>query len=72
MGAFGRKEQRAVVYVMSDSSHSPDRTYALVLVQNHQLSPFIRTGRPGFVLGQCNIGKHYFIEADRAGFASAA
>jgi hypothetical protein len=43
-----------------------------VLAQNHQLNPFIRTGRPGFVLGQCNVGKYYFIEADRAGFASAA
>jgi hypothetical protein len=69
---LGAKNSVSVVYVMSDSSHSPDRTYALVLVQNHQLSPLIRIGRPGFVLGQCNVGKHYFIEADRAGFASAA
>ena len=49
-----------------------DSAGALVLAQNHQLNPFIRTGRPGFVLGQCNVGKYYFIEADRAGFASAA
>ena len=44
---------------------------AFVLVQNHQLNSFIRTGLPGFVLAQRNVWKHDFIEADRAGFASA-
>ena len=45
---------------------------ALILVQNHQLNPFIRTGLPSFVFAQRDIGKHDFIEADRARFASAA
>jgi hypothetical protein len=43
-----------------------------VLVQDHQLDPFIRTGLPGFVFGQCDVRKHDFIEADCAGFASPA
>ena len=49
-----------------------DSAGALVLVQDHQLNPFIRTGLPGFVFGQRDVRKHDFIEADRAGFASAA
>jgi len=49
-----------------------DSVGALVLVQNHQLNSFIRTWLPGFVFGQRDVRKHDFIEADRAGFASAA
>ena len=47
-----------------------DSAGALALVQNHQLNPFIRTGLPGFVLAQRDVGKHDFTEEDRAPFAS--
>jgi hypothetical protein len=36
---------------------------AFVLVQNHQLNPFIGTGLPSFVFGQRDVGKHDFTEA---------
>ena len=47
-----------------------DSAATLVLVQNHQLNSFIRTGLPGFVFAQRDVGKHDFTEADRARFAS--
>jgi len=40
-------------------------------VQHHQLDSFVRTGLPVLVLGQGNVRKHEFIEADCFRFASA-
>lgn len=41
-----------------------------VLVQNHQLNPFIRTRLPGLVFAQRDVGKHGFTEVDPSRFAS--
>jgi hypothetical protein len=40
-------------------------------VQHHQLDAVVRAGPPSFVLGQCDIRKHDFIQADCVRIASA-
>jgi hypothetical protein len=47
-----------------------DPASAFIFVQYHQLDSFVRAGLPVFVFGRCNVGKHGFIEADCAQFAS--
>jgi hypothetical protein len=39
-----------------------DSTGVGMLVQDHQLDTFVRTGLPDFVLGHSDIGKHKSIK----------
>src|SRR5207249_738843 len=61
------RRDRVSSFKLAEHHHS---TRAIMLLQNHQLNPFIRPRLPDFVFSQCNVRKHAFTEADCAGFAS--